>query len=242
MVDCVGIDQLGTASEASLAFATDKLGQKPVFWGRYFKTAADTSSGEYQAHLEANFFNGHNIKVLPVGRQTAHVNTPDRDLGHTDGLNNAAALIAGFGQDLLAAMPEVAVFLDAEIDNPLNHVYFQGWSAGLLEGGQGTVKFAPCVYGHHNDATTWGELHQAMAAGARCDATWIVFMQSAEFPIGPWQPTFRGKNMADDIKVAIAQRILDLTDDDGRTYDFDLVNPDLQEWLLPRLVLPAGIA
>ncbi|MBV9829061.1 MAG: hypothetical protein JO001_25855 [Alphaproteobacteria bacterium] len=238
MVDCVGVDQLGTASATCLAFATSKLGQAPIFWGRYFKTPGDTSPGQYQAGLEADFFSSHNIKVLAIGRQTTHVDQPNRDLGHTDGRDNAAALIKSFGEDHLASMPEVAVFLDAEIDTPLHHIYYEGWSAGLIEGGNGKVKFAPCLYAHHNDGTTWRELARAMGEGARCDAAWIVFMELGNFPIGPWKSTFRGKNMSADLKVAITQRVLDLSDDDGRTYDFDLVNPDLQDWLLPRLILP----
>jgi len=177
---------------------------------------------------------------LPVGRQTANVSEPDSDLGQQDGGDNAAAIIATFGADHLSTMPEVAVFLDAEINNPLNHVYYQGWSAGLIAGGSSqNVKFAPCVYGHHNDGETWSELGKALSAGSICGAAWIVFMDSMNFPIGPWQPArFTGKNMPASVRVAIAQRVLDFQDSEHRAYDFNLVNPAHQNWLLPRLVLP----
>jgi hypothetical protein len=59
------------------------------------------------------------------------------------------------------------------------------------------------------------------------------------FPIGPWQPArFTGKNMPTSVRVAIAQRVLDFQDSEHRAYDFNLVNPAHQDWLLPRLVLP----
>jgi len=239
MVDCVGVDQARTASAACLQIATEKLRQTPVFWGRYFKAPGDTSPIQYQANLETQFFNNHNIKVLPVGRQTANVDTPDRRLGHQDGLNNAAAMIASFGAAHLAMMTEVAVFLDVEIDTPLNHVYYDGWSEGLIAGGRDSnVRFAPCIYGHHNDGTTWQELGKAISNGAVCGAAWIVFMESMNFPIGPWKSKFTGRNMPPDVRVAIAQRVLDFKDAQGRAYDFDLVNPAHQDWLLQRLILP----
>jgi len=37
MADCVGIDQARTGSASCYQVATGKLGQLPVFWGRYFK-------------------------------------------------------------------------------------------------------------------------------------------------------------------------------------------------------------
>jgi len=133
MSDCVGIDQARTASTDSLHFATGKLGQAPVFWGRYFKTPGHSSPIQYQATLETKFFNNNNIKVLPVGRQTANVNKPNRALGRQDGLDNAAAMIASFGANHLSAMTQVAVFLDAEIDNPLNHVYTKDGARDWLQ-------------------------------------------------------------------------------------------------------------
>jgi hypothetical protein len=245
MSDCVGIDQSTTASEACLAFATNKLGQAPVFWGRYFKAAGNTDPAQYQSGSESSFFSTNRIRVLPIGRQTSHVSRPDRDLGFDDGQDNAAAVIDSFGAPLLSQLPEVAVFLDAEIDNPLHHLYFQGWSEGLIAGGSADsdnpVKFVPCLYAHHNDGQSWSELGKAIAAGAVCGAAWIVFMDSTDFPLGPWQTDrFTGRNMPDGVRVAVAQRILDLTDEHRRTYDFNLVNPAHQDWLLPRLVLPAA--
>ena len=245
MADCCGIDQSTTASEASLAFAVSKLGQAPAFWGRYFKAAGNTERAQYQADRESSFFSTHQIRVLPVGRQTPNVSEADRDLGFADGQDNAGAMISSFGASQLSQMPEVAVFLDAEINNPLHHLYFQGWSDGLIAGGNvdpaNPVKFVPCLYAHHNDGHSWSELGRALAAGAVCGAAWIVFMDTGSFPLGPWRTErFTGKNMPDGVRVAIAQRILDLTDEQHRTYDFNLVNPAHQDWILPRLVLPTA--
>ena len=239
MADCVGVDQARIASASCLQVATQKLGQAPAFWGRYFKDPGNTDSIQYQAGLESEFLNSKNIKVLPVGRQTDNVSQPDTALGRQDGGNNAAAIIASFGAATLAAMPGVAVFLDAEIDNALNHLYYQGWSEGLIAGGSDDgIKFVPCLYAHHNDGNTFSELGEAMAAGAVCGAAWIVFMDTGNFPIGPWQAKFVGKNMPAGLPVAITQRVLDFQDPQGRAYDFDLVNPAHQDWLLPRLILP----
>lgn len=245
MPDCFGIDQSTTVSEAGLAFAKSKLGQAPAFWGRYFKTVGNTDPAQYQSRKESSFFNTHQIRVLPLGRQTPNVSEADRDLGFNDGQNNAAAVLDSFGASHLSRMPEVAVFLDAEIDNPLHHLYFRGWSDGLTAGGKADpgnpIKFVPCLYAHHNDGHSWSELGKALDAGAVCGAAWIVFMDSKKFPIGPWQTDrFTGKKMPNGVRVAVAQRILDLADEHQRTYDFNLVNPAHQDWLLPRLVLPAA--
>ncbi len=245
MADCCGIDQSTTASEASLAFAKSKLGQPPAFWGRYFKTTGNTDPAQYQSGRESSFFSTHQIRVLPIARQTQNVSEADRDLGFDDGQDNAAAVIGSFGASHLSQMPEVAVFLDAEINNPLHRLYFRGWSDGLIAGGNtdpnNPVKFMPCLYAHHNDGQSWNELGKALNDGAVCGAAWIVFMDSKKFPLGPWQiDRFTGKNMPDGVRVAVAQRILDLADEHQRTYDFNLVNPAHQDWLLPRLVLPAA--
>ena len=64
MVDCVGIDQARTASASCLHVATQKLGQQQVFWGRYFKDPGNTSSIQYQANLESDFFHTNNHKGL----------------------------------------------------------------------------------------------------------------------------------------------------------------------------------
>jgi hypothetical protein len=183
--------------------------------------------------------------VLPIGRQTPNVSKADRDLGFDDGQDNAAAVIDSFGASHLSPMPEVAVFLDAEINNPLHHLYFLGWSEGLIAEGKADlnnpIKFVPCLYAHHNDGHSWSELGKALDVGAVCGAAWIVFMDSKEFPFGPWQANrFTGKNMPNGVRVAVAQRILDIADEHRRTYDFNLVNPVHQDWLLPRLVFPAA--
>jgi hypothetical protein len=239
MPDCVGLDQSMPASAACLSVATTELGQAPTFWGRYFKGPGNADPAQYQAGQESPFLKQNNIKVLPIARQTPNVSVPDQNLGHSDGLQNAAAVIASFGATNLSGMPEVAVFLDAEIDNPLSHIYYLGWSAGLIQGGAPNVNFLPCVYAHHNDKPTWSEVGTAMGQGATCGAAWIVFMDSGTFPIGPWQPKFTSATMPPSVRVAITQRILDFTDSQQRTYDFDLVNPAHQDWLLPRLVLPS---
>jgi hypothetical protein len=239
MPDCVGIDQSMPASAACLSVATTQIGQAPVFWGRYFKGPGNPDPAQYQAGQESSFLKSNNIKVLPIARQTPNVSSTDQNLGKSDGQQNAAAIIASFGASALASLPEVAVFLDAEIDNSLNHNYYLGWSAGLIQGGAPNVKFIPCLYAHHNDKTTWAEVGKAMDQGAICGAAWIVFMDLGTFPIGPWQAKFTSATMPPTLPVVMVQRILDFVDSHHRTYDFDLVNPDHQDWLLQRLVIPS---
>jgi hypothetical protein len=80
-----------------------------------------------------------------------------------------------------------------------------------------------------------------MNQGATCGAAWIVYMDSGTFPIGPWEARFTSATMPSSLPVVMVQRILDFKDSalPPRTYDFDLVNPVYQDWLLQRLVLPA---
>jgi hypothetical protein len=66
-------------------------------------------------------------------------------------------------------------------------------------------------------------------------------MDTGKFPIGPWQTKFTSPHMPATVRVAITQRILDFRDNQHRTYDFDLVNPAHQDWLLQRLTVPAAV-
>ena len=69
MADCVGIDQASTASTNCLQVATQKLGQPPVFWGRYFKEPGNTSSIQYQVNLESRAGSGlaESMRGIPKG-------------------------------------------------------------------------------------------------------------------------------------------------------------------------------
>ncbi|TBE49938.1 hypothetical protein ELH06_12590 [Rhizobium ruizarguesonis] len=255
--DCVGIDQDRVATQDCLQIASALLGQPPVFWGRYFKGPGNKSPVQYQPQDESNFFNRNHIRVLPVARQTNHVNKNDDQLGYKDGLRNAAAIMAAFGASLLAKQAQVLVFLDVEPSGPLNVNYFNGWSRGLTEAGASAmidfsdevaaktlppsakISFAPAVYGHHADAATWSALSNAVSAGAPCEAAWVVYMDTnPKFPIGPWLSQYTSPKMPASVPVVLCQRILDYRDAKKRSYDFDLANPDHKDWLLDRLVIP----
>lgn len=260
--DVVGIDQDRLATEDCLKVATDLLHQAPVFWGRYFKGPGNKHPTQYQASKEADFFNRHHIRVLPLGRQTPNVGG-SKELGYEDGLRNAAAIIASFGAVHLSKMTGVAVFLDVEPSTPLSRNYYLGWSEGLIDAGQKAmvdfsseveavesesnpqITFAPCVYGHHSDNATWKALQKSIDNGAQCEAAWVVYMDSKKpkFPIGPWRSgDFTSKYMPPSVRVVLCQRILDYKDAKHRSYDFDLANEDHKDWLFDRLVIPEALS
>jgi hypothetical protein len=117
----------------------------------------------------------------------------------------------------------------------------RGWSKAEVQTRRIASIFGPCLYAHHNDARSWTEVGTAIRNGAVCGAAWIVFEDTSTFPIAPWQAKFTSPRMPAVVRVAITQRILDLSDLRRRRYDFDLVNPARQDWLLPRLGLPQAI-
>jgi hypothetical protein len=259
MVDCVGVDFAGIADQNHLNKATANLGQAPAFWGRYFKGPGNLMPVQYQAGQEENFFLTNKIPVLPLARQTPDVCKADKNLGYAAGLRNAAALVAAFGAVHLSQLKNgVVVFLDAEPATPLNSDYYSGWSSGLVDAGMKsvidfrdeiaanivpagtTISFVPCVYGHHADDATWKALATAVGAGAACGAAWVVYedLPPPQFPIGPWRPVYTNQYMPAQVPVVLCQRILDYGEGG---FDFDLVNPASQNWLLQRLVLPGQL-
>ena len=50
------------------------FGETPVFWGRYFTSASTAGTVEYRHLKENKVLRDNNIRVLPVARQTTHVN------------------------------------------------------------------------------------------------------------------------------------------------------------------------
>ena len=256
MTDCVGIDVAATADQNHLQTATTLLGQAPAFWGRYFKGPGNLMPVQYQADREADFLANQGIPIVPVARQTPDVAVADQNFGYAAGLRNAAALIASFGAAYLSQLTNgIAVFLDVEMNTPLTHQYFIGWSSGLIDGGAkslidfrdevaagklpkgASINFIPCIYGHHAADKTWQELQLAITGGAKCGAAWVVYEDAnPTFPIGPWNANYTNRYMPAQVPVVLCQRILDYNNNGG--FDFDLVNPAHQAWLLQRLVLP----
>ncbi len=78
--------------------AAELFGQMPVLWGRYFTSVAATGLVEYRARMENQALRDRNIRVLPIARQTRHVDGTQAR-GSTDAQLNAEDLIKTFGAD-----------------------------------------------------------------------------------------------------------------------------------------------
>jgi hypothetical protein len=148
-----------------LKIATNLLEQPPAFWGRYFKGPGNKMPIQYQASQEAVLFANHNIRVLPIARQTRNVSQADKDLRYADGVRNAAALISSFGAVRLSKMPGVVIFLDVEPETPLNRAYYEGWSAGLVEASINTQR--PFADALRMELAAAGDNQRALRAIAR---------------------------------------------------------------------------
>jgi len=80
--------------------AAELLGQMPVLWGRYFTSVATSGLVEYRARRENQALRDRNIRVLPIARQTKHVDGTQAD-GSADAQLNAEDLIKTFGVSYL---------------------------------------------------------------------------------------------------------------------------------------------
>ena len=173
----VGADVNAIVTTAMITTASNQTGQPIRFWGRYFKDSGNPSPEQYQPAAEATLLNQKNIRVLPIGRQTNHVDG-DEPLGKTDGAANANAIMDAFGVTTLKNLPSgLLVFVDVEgPPHPsLSTGYYRGWSAALAQTAAAkNVTLLPGVYGAEGDSITWTQLKQAVANGAACTGTWIA--------------------------------------------------------------------
>src|SRR5215470_12306408 len=125
--------------------AAGLFGRMPVLWGRYFTSVAASGLVEYQAHRERD------IRVLPIARQTKHVDGTLAS-GSADAQLNAEDLIKTFGAAYLKSQGGTfLMFLDVEGTPPLSTDYYLGCARTLVEHSQsfsnGTVTILPGVYG-----------------------------------------------------------------------------------------------
>src|SRR5215510_2232327 len=80
--------------------AEDLFGTTPVVWGRYFTSVTSSGTVEYRHLKENQILSDNNIRVLPIARQTKHVNGTQA-LGSADAEQNVEDLITTFGKDYL---------------------------------------------------------------------------------------------------------------------------------------------
>jgi hypothetical protein len=158
--------------------ATGLFGQTPVVWGRYFTSAGTTGTVEY-SHLHENLsLRTHGIRVMPIARQTKHVDGSE-DHGVADAKDNAEDLIKTFGaRSLQTQGGKFIMFLDVEGAPSLSETYYRGWAKTIVDHSKefsgGTVTILPCVYATQADNPTWRALEKAVASGVSCEGAWIA--------------------------------------------------------------------
>src|SRR5215469_18955835 len=115
-----------------IALAQDLYSSTPVFWGRYFTSAATTGVVEYRHLKENQILFDNDIRVLPIARQTKRVDGTVAD-GSADATANAEDLIKTFGQEYLASQGgKFFMFLDVEGSPSLSLSYYSGWAQTLI--------------------------------------------------------------------------------------------------------------
>lgn len=113
--------------------AAELIGQMPVLWGRYFTSVAATGLVEYRARRENQALRERNIRVLPIARQTRHVDGTQA-LGSTDAQLNVEDLIKTFGVDYLKSQGGTFImFLDVEGAPSLSTDYYVGWARTAVD-------------------------------------------------------------------------------------------------------------
>lgn len=113
--------------------ATETLGEKPAFWGRYFTSAASTGVVEYRHLKEGQLLREKDIRVLPIARQTKRVHGTTAQ-GTVDAKLNAKDVLLTFGTDYLKSLGgKFLMFLDVESTPPLSLAYYKGWATTLSD-------------------------------------------------------------------------------------------------------------
>jgi len=223
--------------------ATELFGEPPVFWGRYFTGVATTGTVEYRHLKENQILRDNNIRVLPIARQTKHVDG-SQALGSVDAEQNVEDLILTFGQDYLASQGgEFLMVLDVEGAPSLSLSYYRGWAQTVLAHSRdftdGAVTILPCVYATRGDDTTWQAVADAADRGVPCNGAWIA----------RWR--VRGCSILLEFDNAIVLPRVELPCDvllwqyadechGGNGFDCNQTNPaiDLEGDLLQKLILP----
>jgi hypothetical protein len=164
--------------EPMLDVAAKMFGEMPVLWGRYLTSVATTGLVEYRAQRENQALRDRNIRVLPIARQTKHVDKTQA-IGSADAQLNAEDLIKTFGADYLKSQGgKFIMFLDVEGTPSLSVDYYMGWARTLVDYSQsftkGAVTIVPGVYATQSDETTWRAVAEAGDRGVKSQGAWVA--------------------------------------------------------------------
>ncbi len=233
----VGADTAYPVTEALITSATAVLGVAPAFWGRYFSTPQTVGDVEYRHRVEDAVLAAHNIRVLPIARQTNNVGGGVA-AGQRDGLANASDVIDTFGESYLVDQGgKFFIFLDVEGSGQsrLSTDYYTGWVDGLAQASK-NVDLLPCVYGLPGDAATWTALARALAHGVPCSGLWMSHPLLTEAEPVAWNNALVAPKPDLGAPVLLWQYMFPR---DGASIDRSLVNPainaqnDLLAFLIP---------
>src|SRR2546423_5090318 len=190
MPPITGVDTVPAVTQTLIDRATNHLGVKPRFWGRYFGIFKPKDS---YTNAEATSMAANGIRLLPIARQTAFVDH-SREVGEQQGKFNVDDLVKRVGIATLAKhQGEILFFLDTEPKPVLNAAYFEGWASAIVsEGAKHGLQLAPAVYLHHNDEGIWSALIEAAKAGHGPRAAWVVAEHddACKNPVPNWDSKF----------------------------------------------------
>jgi hypothetical protein len=222
--------------------ARETLGETPVVWGRYFTSAATSGTVEYRHRQENYALRANDIRVVPLARQTKHVDGTQAD-GSADAEENIEDIIKTFGADYLASRGgKVIFFLDVEGAPSMSSSYYLGWSQTLVSHGKefsgGLVTPVPGVYATQADDPTWRALKEAMESGGPCGGIWVARwrIRGCGDPIA-WDDNLVTPAVDLPCKVLIWQYADECHGGNG--YDCNRINPGIdREEFLSMCVLP----
>ena len=232
----LGVDTCDEVTDRRIEQATNILGHKPAFWGRYFNGLKHLGdSCEYRLTKETSVLRDAGIRVLPVARATTDVGG-SYSLGYTNGKQHAGDFVESFRN----LDGQYVIFLDVESDRSLSTEYYQGWSEAIAsycphEGDcSSNVQLLPGVYLSAGDKTTSENLQDAIrgsqsSQGSQCGGLWIADWRGSVAT--EWSSYYASPASKVDCRVLFWQ-----DDNINQTFDADLSNPDYDA--LNYLVLP----
>lgn len=226
--------------------ATQLFGRAPLIWGRYFTGPTTSGSVEYHHASESQILAQHNIRLLPVARQTTQVGG-SQEQGVSDAQRNVDDVLATFAQDYLASLgTEFLMFLDVEgspsTGSPsLALDYYTGWAQTLIDYSRGrtanAITILPCVYARQSDKETWEVLVTASAQGVKCNGGWVARYYYSSCNMSDWDESIVTPAVELPFDVLLWQYAENCCEG---TIDCNQINPnvDIETVLLNKLILP----
>jgi len=225
----------------------DRFQTTPVLWGRYFTSVSTSGDVEYRHLKENELLRQHNVRVLPIARQTKRVNGTQAQ-GSSDAEANVEDLLTTFGTDYLSSQGgSFFMFLDVEGAPSLSVAYYMGWAQTLLAHSatitDGVVRVLPCVYATRSDQATWQAIASAAEQSVECSGVWVArWVHRGCHDLDDWQDAVVTPKTALPCKILLWQYADDCFGGSG--FDCNQTNPtiDLELELLTRLILPPDMS